>query len=415
MYMRGGTYNQTGSINLTKTGTSIAPMNLFAFPGEMPILEFATQSVPTRGVGLSTDYWHIKGITIQNANSLGMTVSGSNNTIDQVTFRYNHNSGIELFTGGGRTPSNNLIVNCDSYLNYDPQAHGENADGFSAKSRGLGPGNVFRGVRSWGNSDDGIDFWEAENGVTVENSYFYKNGFNIWGDTAFAGDGNGIKLGRDSGTHLVKNSLAWGNAVRGVDINGNALTLNPDFGPITHGVTIYNVTSYNNGDRNFSFYEDFPHVLRNNVSFAGAKPDNINATNDDAFNTWNGYSTDAADFLSLDDSIATGARLMDGSIPFNNFLRLAPGSNLIDAGTYVGIGYTGAAPDLGAFEVPEPASGLIAMALVTLTAMRRRIRRNSRCCGAWRESQETAVGEFAGAATGMVPHSGQRSGVARRS
>ena len=40
----------------------------------------------------------------------------------------------------------------------------------------------------------------------------------------------------------------------------------------------------------------------------------------------------------------------DGSIPYNNFLRLAPGSAAIDAGTDVNMPYIGKAPDLGSFE-----------------------------------------------------------------
>ena len=62
--------------------------------------------------------------------------------------------------------NDNLILNVDSFANYDPAKHGENADGFAAKFRDLGPGNVFRGCRSFGNSDDGWDFWAAANGVT---------------------------------------------------------------------------------------------------------------------------------------------------------------------------------------------------------------------------------------------------------
>jgi len=46
----------------------------------------------------------------------------------------------------------------------------------------------------------------------------------------------------------------------------------------------------------------------------------------------------------------TTPRNRDGSIPYNNFLRLAPGSAAIDAGVDVNMPYVGKAPDLGAFE-----------------------------------------------------------------
>lgn len=58
----------------------------------------------------------------------------------------------------------------------------------------------------------------------------------------------------------------------------------------------------------------------------------------------------AADFLSLDDTLALGPRQPDGGLPQSNFLQLAPGSRLIDAGKEVGQPSHGAAPDIGAFE-----------------------------------------------------------------
>lgn len=58
----------------------------------------------------------------------------------------------------------------------------------------------------------------------------------------------------------------------------------------------------------------------------------------------------AADFLSLDDTIARGPRQADGSLPVSDYLRLAPDSNLIDAGKNLGMPFSGLAPDLGAFE-----------------------------------------------------------------
>ena len=50
----------------------------------------------------------------------------------------------------------NKVINCDSYRNFDAVTDGENADGFAAKDR-VGPGNEFRGCRSWQNADDGWD------------------------------------------------------------------------------------------------------------------------------------------------------------------------------------------------------------------------------------------------------------------
>jgi hypothetical protein len=56
------------------------------------------------------------------------------------------------------------------------------------------------------------------------------------------------------------------------------------------------------------------------------------------------------DFLSVDEALAEAVRQADGSLPNVDFMRLAAGSDLIDAGTDVGLPYNGSAPDLGAFE-----------------------------------------------------------------
>jgi PKD repeat protein len=79
-------------------------------------------------------------------------------------------------------------------------------------------------------------------------------------------------------------------------------------------------------------------------------------------NSWqNGLSVSAADFVSLDVTLAFAPRNPDYSLPTNNFARLAAGSDLIDAGVYVGLPYNGSAPDLGAYEfVPSSSSAAVA-------------------------------------------------------
>ena len=142
---------------------------------------------------------------------------------------------------------------------------------------------------------------------------------------------------------MISNVLAWNNRVRGIDVNGNGT-----------GVAVCNSTVYDSG-RNWQFDETASqtqnlHVLTNNISFDGNNSDTFLSGVDASFNTWNGIAADAGDFLSLDDAIARGTRQLDGSLPVSDFLRLQPNSNLVDAGTDVGIPFAGSAPDLGAFE-----------------------------------------------------------------
>ncbi|MGC4033723.1 MAG: right-handed parallel beta-helix repeat-containing protein [Tepidisphaeraceae bacterium] len=223
--VRGGTYNLTStlSIGTSKNGTAAAGYTIANYAGESPVLNFSGQASGQRGIQLNANYWTVRGLTIANAKDNGINIAGSNNTLDRLVVRNNQDSGVQISASGSLTPSNNLVLNVDSYANYDPANNGENADGFAAKFRGLGAGNVFRGCRAWGNSDDGWDFWGAEKGVTVENSWSFKNGFNNFGDTDWQGDGNGLKLGHDSGQHVLRNNLVWGNRLNGIDVNGNAL------------------------------------------------------------------------------------------------------------------------------------------------------------------------------------------------
>jgi autotransporter-associated beta strand protein len=364
LYVRGGTYDLSSKISISssKSGTETLPYTLAAYQSELPILDFSGESSGAQGIQLDGNYWTIQGLTIQNARDSGILIRGSYNLINQLTLTSNQDSGLQISGSGSLHPSNNLILNTDSYANYDAANHGENADGFAAKFRDLGTGNVFRGVRAWGNSDDGFDFWEAACGVTVENSWAFNNGFNNWGDTAWAGDGNGVKLGHDSGTHLIQNVVVWGNRLNGIDVNGNATAIEVPDDPIDHGVIVENVTAYNNGwdganktGYNFLFDESFAHVVRNNVAYLGGKGNaNIYTGVVNDHNSWNGLTVSASDFLSLDDTIATGPRQADGSLPVSDFLQLARGSRLIDAGVDVGTPYNGNAPDLGAFESPPP-------------------------------------------------------------
>ena len=368
IFVRGGTYNLNSRLQISKSGTEANPLRLLAYPGESPILDFSSNPATAgtsggRGIQLnsSANWWHIKGLTIQNAKDNGFYTEGSNGIFEQIITRNNRDSGFQLH--GGATY--NLVLNCDSYDNYDPQTvdsvtgnplPGENADGFAVKDSSVGPGNIFRGNRAWGNSDDGYDTYYTENyGMLIQDCWAFDNGINVWGVEDFAGDGNGFKLGRPGGPSVLVNVLAVDNPHNGMDINGN-----------TSGVQVFNSTSFRNS-RNWRFDQPVSsQILQNNISYQGSSSDSINVAVSDSFNSWNdGLTFNDFDFQSLA-RFADGVDLLkaprqaDGSLPdLGGFLRLAAGSSLIDAGTPISfvfngvtydIPYNGAAPDLGAYE-----------------------------------------------------------------
>ncbi|UCG27732.1 MAG: right-handed parallel beta-helix repeat-containing protein [Bacteroidales bacterium] len=342
IFIRGGIYNQNATLEISNKGTSDKLIGIFAYGNEIPVFE--CQAVSGRGFKLSGHYLHLKGIIVRNAGDNGIFISGSDNIIDRCITTGNKDSGIHLTDGA----SENIIVNCDSYRNYDPQNNGENADGFAAKFD-VGPGNKFIGCRAYENSDDGWDFWEANEPIELENCWAFSNGINQWGDPAFSGDGNGFKMGGNysTGPRELRFCSSFLNVKKGFDQNHN-------IGPIT----LINNTAYKNGDRNVVVYEEpveGVHVFINNISYQASN--NFEASSTQLTNSWNGFTINDSDFASLDSSGVRGARQTDGSLPDLPFLHLAFGSSMIDAGTETGYPFQGSAPDLGAFEGPREPVG----------------------------------------------------------
>jgi hypothetical protein len=349
--MRGGTYNLSATITIARgnNGTASQPKNIFAFSGERPILNFSAQAFNSsnRGLQLNGFFWHLRGLEVMGAGDNGLFIGGNNNTIELCVTHHNRDSGLQLGRHSSSAPesewpANNLILNCTSFDNFDPD-NGEDADGFACKLT-TGPGNVFRGCIAHHNIDDGWDlFTKTDTGaigsVTIENCVSYNNGTLSTGSTTTDSDGNGFKLGGDdiAVNHVVRRSIAFGNKKHGFTFNSNP-----------GSITMTNNTSWGNGEENIKFDEG-THIFTNNLSFQGTNSDHTTGTDVSSTNCWwkNGVSVNAkgllvsaADFVSLTPNITRNA---DGSINLGNFLRLAAGSDLINAGAPSGT-------DIGAIE-----------------------------------------------------------------
>jgi hypothetical protein len=371
IYVRGGTYALDTAVKPSKTGTAGNYIKLWAYPGEKPVLDFATTSDGVKALDLRRDYWHVKGIEIVHSTDNGIYVGGSSGgtagfiTVEGCVIHDCDNDGLVLGSTTS-TAHDVLILNCDSYRNFQVSSSGNNGDGFAAKE-GCGTNNVFRGCRAWHNADDGWDFYNnASNSVTLENCWAFWNGSNLWNVANFTGNGNGFKLGGAGAkitfvNHLLKNCVTFDNQSKGFDHNHSH-----------GGQAMYNCTGFRNGGANFSFY-DAPevgtNVLKNNISYLGGGVD-LHATSVQVSNSWQIATVTAADFVSLDTSIATTARNPDFSLPTNNLFRLAAGSDLIDRGQDVGLPFNGSAPDLGAFEffASAPPQGPILLSVPQKTA-----------------------------------------------
>ncbi|MFG2924540.1 right-handed parallel beta-helix repeat-containing protein [Streptomyces sp. NPDC048305] len=267
IYLRGGTYaySETVTIPPGNDGSASARTTLAAYPGETPVLDFSAMSEDpaNRGLAVNGAYWHVDGVVVEHAGDNGIFVGGSNNVIEHVVTRFNHDSGLQISriasdTPDDEWPANNLILSSESHDNAD--SDGEDADGFASKLTS-GPGNVFRYTVSHNNIDDGWDLYtKSETGpigpVTIEDSLSYSNGTLSDGTVNADGDRNGFKLGGDDieVDHIVRRNIAYDNGHHGFTYNSNPGSM-----------TVSDNVGIDNAERNFSF-DKGTSVFRNNVS-----------------------------------------------------------------------------------------------------------------------------------------------------
>ena len=371
LYLRGGTYRSTKPISTVNRfyiqnliGTATNRFYIFNYPGERPIFNMNEQLIPGSPgdgpVGLKVEncrYVHIKGIRVtgisQNPNGsntpAGMILFNvDNSTIEQVEI--DNVEGYGMYLQGGS--DNNLIKNCDAHHLIDTYTGLGGANGFNITGGDGSTNNVFDGCRAWWISDDGFDLYGTNSYATYRNCWAFWNGY-YPGTFTPAGDGMGFKLGptatNQSGTTLrvLENCLAFENRLNGFDQNSQSNT--------TCRITMLNCAAVNNGSNGYFFGANLStqHTFRNNLNFGnGIWGDEIQAASSTvSHNTWNGGVTlTSADFVSLSSAGVDGPRQADGSLPNLNFLKLASGSDLIDAGINVGLPYSGNAPERGAYE-----------------------------------------------------------------
>jgi hypothetical protein len=319
-----------------------------AYDNEKPILDFTGTAFGKRGMSLSGSYWKIKGFEMQNAGDNALFISGGNNTIEHCSFHDNKDSGLQMSSGA----HDNKVINCDSYFNADPTDYGD-ADGFAAKLD-VGSNNYFYGCRSWLNVDDGWDGYMRGNDVVstvLENCWTWSNGYFKDGTDAGAkANGNGFKVGGSDNKMLkhnftLINCLAFYNKAKGFDQNSNMGSM-----------FFYNCTAYNNVGNDYSVSTKIASgkkaEIKNCVLYNGKK--SLGSFVVQESNSWDSkFSVDASDFISVDTTGISGPRQSDGSLPEIEFMHLAHGSDLINAGIDLGFPFLGPAPDLGAFETSE--------------------------------------------------------------
>jgi hypothetical protein len=355
VYFRGGTYpyDGLGNLQILNSGTSSNPICFFNYPNEVPVSDFNSRYNSEYGymleVGSGRNYIHLKGLTFcnmwQSTDVYVCGITGYSNVgviFENMTV---YNVGGPGYSFGG--VDSLTFINCDTYNCYDPYNAGDNGDGFQVNNIGSRGTVTFIGCRAWNCSDDGFDNFKNDGFVNYTNCWAMKSGYP-------EGDGNGFKIGP---TTIDATGTIQRNVVRCLAVDNRSAGFNENAAAAY--MNIYNNLSYRNGANGNIYdagYINFGNGLVNGASYAN----NISYLDNNPYywpqsnrqistsNSWSGGVTVMADdFVSLDTAQLYGPRKADGSLPDITFGKLVKGSDLIDAGTDVGLPYNGTAPDLG--------------------------------------------------------------------
>ena len=364
IYMRGGTYIYAAQQYLTgKSGTVGNLIKIWAYSGEIPIItrggSFSTTE-SNAGIFFTGNYVHFKGLTITGfyQDDAGVWPAMRGEDFNDCIFEriiFSESGMGSYFTSMVGDVSDNLFLNCDWYENYDPLASYMNADGCNLENISPGGTNTFRNCRFWNNSDDGLDLYNNESYVLVENCWAWGNGYRE-DRTTTGGNGNGFKLGGDTeGTGILRrlvNCLAFDNREWGY--TENVSPCNMEF---FHCVAYSNGATYGGGIH--ANVAGVAYYIKNCISFDNANIDTdfTVVTNMDHNDFDDGPLAEAADFISLSVTGVDGTRGGNGELPVLDFLKLVVGSGLRGAGVAVsGVTLDGAGndylnpPALGAYE-----------------------------------------------------------------
>lgn len=359
VYVRGGIYkiaeNQIAQKEsmwayvtyLDKDGIPGKRINYWAYPGEKPVFDYS--DVKPKGYRIiafciPASWIHIKGLEVTGVQVTIKTHTqsecfenkGSNNIYELLRMHDGQAIGFYLTKG-----SNNLILNCDAYQNWDytsENGKGGNTDGFGCHPSKGSTGNVFRGCRAWFNSDDGYDCIGSAESVTFENCRAFYNGYSS--SFVSLADGNGFKAGGYGKRsvkqlpdpipgHVVKYCLAVRNKANGFYSNHHIA-----------GSTWLNNTAYRNNvnynmlnrlNDNVTEVAGYNHIIKNNLSYKGSKDTlNINKArcilSDNSFDTGRVFTDN--DFVNLDEALLVAPRRADGSLPGTDFMKLKPNNRM---------------------------------------------------------------------------------------
>lgn len=379
IYMFNSTYCDFNSRGINN-GTASEPIHHFNYPGESPIFDYSL-AIPrdnnNYGIYLhNAQHLEWKGITLRNVFEVDTSVSAiAFSMLDCKNIRLVNMTVHNIGGRGFKSHNSDSIIyyNCDAYnicdtLNYIT-GPGNRGTGFGATSDNYTVGKtiIYKGCRAWMCSDQG--FSSTNEGLVIMDScwswkhglrYFWPEGPPGWKGETY-GTGSGIKFGFEDTEYplrLVSNCIAA--YCQYIGFHDNAAN------KIKSEQHYINNLSYNNGAWGYMAWNSIDKygkkiTFHNNIGYnngSGSLYDMVECiTSNNSWDTDGIIVVDDNDFVSLDTSELRLPRKEDGSLPYINFGKLSPSSDLIDAGIDIGNGYNGEAPDLGPFERLKDSDG----------------------------------------------------------
>lgn len=306
--LRAGTYYPTQSLKSSASGTADRRITVSAVGSDKVTIDGSKLPDGQWLTAVAGDYWTLSNLTFRNSPRHGVVITSSVGGV----FRNlaTHDNGETGFTLRGHGTSHNLVENLDSWNNYDPANHGQNADGLAIKF-GSGEDNRVIGARLYNNADDGLDMWKWESPVRIQRSWAYGNGVDRWNDPAFEGNGNGFKLGGGgvNTAHVITDNAAWSNTQHGFTENSN-----------NGAIRIHRNTAFKNVESGF-YFAGSPSRLSRNLALDNAKSAaKVGRRAVSAANSWNA-DTPAVTVRSTDPRTAQGPRRPNGTLPPTDFLE----------------------------------------------------------------------------------------------
>ncbi len=377
VYLRQGTW--TERLAPETSGSEGAPITFAAYPGEQPVIDGSSVTLPDSWGGLvelrEVSYWQLIGLRVEHAGQdddhAGILVQASDHILVQGCSTYDtHSSGIGVWRSSEVTVhGNDVELACnDGSQECITMAVSDHFQVSFNVVHHSGPGsNGGEGIDIKDGSHDGVVFGNEVHhtnrlGIYVDAWDAPTYNIGVYGNVVHEAQATGFAVAAENGGLLsdvvVYNNLAWGNLNTGLTVAGWGVS------GATHElqrITIINNTFVGNGTNGWG-----PGIVLENP----AADDVVIRNNLLAENGYEQLTQDdvGAD-LVMDHNLFFGDGSPSGDSPVSgdplfvdaagHDYRLQAGSPAIDAASTVNVPATdfdgtarpqGAGPDIGAFE-----------------------------------------------------------------